>query len=82
MKDSLGDEQLGAEQPEQRVQVRRAGARGVRRAEPGRSASSTLQGGLRAEYANRDFQLASTKSYPYHYTSLFPSGVLSYNLTT
>jgi outer membrane receptor protein involved in Fe transport len=38
------------------------------------------QAGLRAEYANRDFQLAD-KSYPYHYTSFFPSGVLSYNLT-
>jgi ferric enterobactin receptor len=41
-----------------------------------------LQGGLRAEYADRDFSLTSpAKSYPYHYTSLFPSGVLSYNLT-
>jgi outer membrane receptor protein involved in Fe transport len=39
-----------------------------------------LQGGLRAEYADRDFNLAA-KSYPYHYTSLFPSGVLSYNIT-
>jgi len=38
------------------------------------------QAGLRAEYANRDFQLAD-KSYPYHYTSFFPSGVLSFNLT-
>lgn len=38
------------------------------------------QAGLRAEYANRDFALAD-KSYPYHYTSFFPSGVLSYNLT-
>ena len=38
------------------------------------------QAGLRAEYANRDFQLAD-KSYPYHYTSFFPSGVLNYNLT-
>ncbi|MEO6527443.1 MAG: TonB-dependent receptor [Gemmatimonadaceae bacterium] len=41
-----------------------------------------LQGGLRAEYANRDFALTlPAKSYPYHYTSLFPSGVLSYNIT-
>ena len=40
------------------------------------------QAGLRAEYADRDFSLASpAKSYPYHYTSFFPSGVLSYNLT-
>jgi ferric enterobactin receptor len=38
------------------------------------------QAGLRAEYASRDFALAA-KSYPYHYTSFFPSGVLSYNLT-
>jgi ferric enterobactin receptor len=36
--------------------------------------------GRRGEYANRDFALAA-KSYPYHYTSFFPSGVLSYNLT-
>jgi ferric enterobactin receptor len=40
-----------------------------------------LQGGLRAEYATRDFSLATpAKSYPYHYTSLFPSGILNYNL--
>ena len=40
------------------------------------------QAGLRAEYASRDFALASpAKSYPYTYTSLFPSGVLSYNIT-
>jgi outer membrane receptor protein involved in Fe transport len=38
------------------------------------------QAGLRAAYASRDFQLAD-KSYPYHYTSFFPSGVLNYNLT-
>ncbi len=38
------------------------------------------QAGLRAEYASRDFALAD-KTYPYHYTSFFPSGVLSYNLT-
>jgi len=38
------------------------------------------QAGLRAEYASRDFQLAE-KSYPYHYTSFFPSGILNYNLT-
>jgi ferric enterobactin receptor len=38
------------------------------------------QAGLRGEYANRDFALVD-KSYPYHYTSFFPSGVLSFNLT-
>lgn len=41
-----------------------------------------LQGGLRAEYANRNFSLASpSKSYPFSYTSLFPSGVISYKLS-
>jgi outer membrane receptor protein involved in Fe transport len=45
--------------------------------------SLDLQGGLRAEYATRDFALATpATSYPYHYTSLFPSGVLSYNLNS
>jgi len=40
-----------------------------------------LQGGLRGEYATRDFSLATpAKSYPYHYASLFPSGVVSYNI--
>jgi outer membrane receptor protein involved in Fe transport len=39
-----------------------------------------LQGGLRAEYASRDFSLAADGgSYPYHYTSLFPSAVATYN---
>ena len=38
------------------------------------------QAGLRAEYASRDFQLAG-QSYPYNYTSFFPSGILNYNLT-
>ncbi|HUQ47154.1 MAG TPA: TonB-dependent receptor [Gemmatimonadaceae bacterium] len=38
-----------------------------------------LQGGLRAEYANRDFSLKnSTAKYPYSYTSLFPSAVALY----
>jgi ferric enterobactin receptor len=37
-----------------------------------------LQAGLRAEFANRDFQLASAQSYPYKYHSLFPSGVIMY----
>ena len=41
-----------------------------------------LQGGLRAEYADRDFALATpSKHYPYNYTSLFPSGVVSYKVS-
>jgi outer membrane receptor protein involved in Fe transport len=41
-----------------------------------------LQGGLRAEYASRDFSLAkSGESFPYDYTSFFPSGLVSYNLS-
>lgn len=41
-----------------------------------------LQGGLRAEYATRDFALADDdQRYPYSYTSLFPSGLVSYNLS-
>jgi outer membrane receptor protein involved in Fe transport len=41
-----------------------------------------VQGGLRAEYATRDFSLAdSPESYPYDYASLFPSGLVSYNLS-
>jgi ferric enterobactin receptor len=41
-----------------------------------------LQGGLRAEYATRDFTLAAPgASYPYEYGSLFPSGVVLYNLS-
>jgi outer membrane receptor protein involved in Fe transport len=41
-----------------------------------------LQGGLRAEYASRNFSLASpSKSYPFNYTSLFPSGLVSYKLS-
>jgi ferric enterobactin receptor len=40
-----------------------------------------LQGGLRAEYATRDFTLANEgQNYPFHYTSLFPSGLVAYNL--
>jgi ferric enterobactin receptor len=38
-----------------------------------------LQGGLRAEYASRDFALAGAESFPYDYTSLFPSAVLAYS---
>jgi len=41
-----------------------------------------MQGGLRAEYASRDFSLANDdQDYPYDYTSFFPSGLVSYNLT-
>jgi ferric enterobactin receptor len=36
-----------------------------------------LQAGLRAEFANRTFDLAA-QSYPYDYHSLFPSGVIMY----
>ena len=40
-----------------------------------------LQAGLRAEQASRDFQLATTaQNYPYTYGSIFPSGVVSYNV--
>jgi outer membrane receptor protein involved in Fe transport len=38
-----------------------------------------FQAGLRGEYANRTFSLA-TKSYPYNYASLFPSAIALYNL--
>ncbi len=41
-----------------------------------------LQGGLRAEYASRDFSLADpAESYPHSYTSLFPSGVAMYKVS-
>lgn len=39
-----------------------------------------LQGGLRAEYATRDFALAGAESYPHNYTSLFPSALASFNV--
>ncbi|MBA3579838.1 MAG: TonB-dependent receptor, partial [Gemmatimonadaceae bacterium] len=39
-----------------------------------------LQGGLRAERASREFQLAGD-SYPYNYTSLFPSAVANYKVS-
>jgi len=40
-----------------------------------------LQGGLRAEYAGRQFSLASTgERFPHSYASLFPSGLVSYKL--
>jgi ferric enterobactin receptor len=38
-----------------------------------------MQGGLRAEYASRDFALAGAESFPYDYASLFPSAVLAYS---
>lgn len=39
-----------------------------------------LQGGLRAEHASRTFALDEpAQKYPYSYTSLFPSGVVTYN---
>ncbi|MFL5529771.1 MAG: outer membrane beta-barrel family protein, partial [Gemmatimonadaceae bacterium] len=34
--------------------------------------------GLRAEWANRNFELANAAGYPYKYHSLFPSGVIMY----
>ncbi|HVF39427.1 MAG TPA: TonB-dependent receptor [Gemmatimonadaceae bacterium] len=41
-----------------------------------------LQGGLRAEYASRDFTLKkSDESYPFSYTSLFPSAVVNYKVS-
>lgn len=41
-----------------------------------------LQGGLRAEYASRDFSLANSgESFPYDYTSFFPSGLVSYKVS-
>jgi ferric enterobactin receptor len=40
-----------------------------------------LQGGLRAEYATREFALADAdERFPYEYASLFPSGLASYSL--
>lgn len=39
-----------------------------------------LQGGLRGEYARRNFSLRNdSKEYPYNYTSLFPSAIAVYN---
>jgi ferric enterobactin receptor len=37
-----------------------------------------LQGGLRAEWASRNFALANAQAVPYDYHSLFPSGVIMY----
>ena len=39
-----------------------------------------LQAGLRGEYATRDFALAD-ESYPYDYTSLYPSAAVTWNRT-
>jgi outer membrane receptor protein involved in Fe transport len=40
-----------------------------------------LQAGLRAEYASRDFSLGdSGERFPHSYTSLFPSGLVSYKI--
>ena len=39
-----------------------------------------LQGGLRAEYATRDFRLSGT-NYPFNYRSWFPSAVALYNIS-
>jgi ferric enterobactin receptor len=39
-----------------------------------------VQAGLRAEHASRDFVLGDGERYPHDYTSLFPSGVISYKL--
>ncbi|MDP9176497.1 MAG: TonB-dependent receptor [Gemmatimonadota bacterium] len=41
-----------------------------------------LQGGLRAEYANRDFALKNpSTSYPFSYTSVYPSGIARYKIS-
>ena len=37
-----------------------------------------LQAGLRAEWADRNFELAGAQGIPYNYHSLFPSGVIMY----
>jgi outer membrane receptor protein involved in Fe transport len=37
-----------------------------------------FQAGLRAEWANRNFDLAGAQAIPYSYHSLFPSGVIMY----
>ncbi|HEV7388594.1 MAG TPA: TonB-dependent receptor [Gemmatimonadaceae bacterium] len=40
-----------------------------------------LQGGLRAEWSSRNFDLAGAQAIPYDYHSLFPSGVILYNFS-
>jgi len=41
-----------------------------------------LQAGLRGEYSTRDFSLAdSDESFPYDYSSFFPSGLVSYKMS-
>ncbi|HJP61432.1 MAG TPA: TonB-dependent receptor [Gemmatimonadaceae bacterium] len=37
-----------------------------------------LQGGLRAEWSSRNFDLAGSQAVPYDYHALFPSGVIMY----
>lgn len=37
-----------------------------------------LQAGLRAEWANRNFELSGAEAIPYNYHSLFPSGVIMF----
>ena len=40
-----------------------------------------LQGGLRGEYAQRDFKLTETnEDYPHNYASLFPSALVNYKI--
>jgi ferric enterobactin receptor len=39
-----------------------------------------LQAGLRAEHASREFAIRDGERFPHDYTSLFPSGVISYKL--
>ncbi|HEX6628476.1 MAG TPA: outer membrane beta-barrel family protein, partial [Gemmatimonadaceae bacterium] len=40
-----------------------------------------LQGGLRARWANRSFELVGAPSVPFDYHSLFPSGAIMYKLS-
>lgn len=44
----------------------------------GRAGRFELQGGLRGEYASREFALAGAEAFPYDYTSLFPSAVIAF----
>jgi ferric enterobactin receptor len=39
-----------------------------------------VQAGLRAEHATREFALGEGEAFPYDYTSLFPSGALTYTI--
>ena len=40
-----------------------------------------LQGGLRAEWSSRNFDVSGLAAVPYNYKSLFPSGVILYNFS-